>query len=124
MAIRDLKARIDRLPMQPGVYLFLGTEGEALYVGKARVLRDRVRSFVEQEIIPYERDARLTSHGPTDELRIELNALARRAGLLAPHVSAHVLDRRDRLGDARSLGAGAGPRAHGSHSARSQRAGT
>ena len=46
MAIRDLKARIDRLPMQPGVYLFLGTEGEALYVGKARVLRDRVRSYL------------------------------------------------------------------------------
>jgi acyl-CoA dehydrogenase len=56
--------------------------------GDAR-LRDRVRSFVEQEIIPFEQDARLTTHGPTDELRIELNALARRAGLLAPHVSAH-----------------------------------
>ena len=52
-------------------------------------LRDRVRSFVEQEIIPYEQDARLTTHGPTDELRIELNALARQAGMLAPHVSVH-----------------------------------
>lgn len=52
-------------------------------------LRDRVRSFVEQKIIPYEQDPRLTSHGPTDELRIELNALAREAGLLAPHVSNH-----------------------------------
>jgi excinuclease ABC subunit C len=46
MAIRDLKARIDRLPMQPGVYLFLGADGETLYVGKARVLRDRVRSYL------------------------------------------------------------------------------
>jgi excinuclease ABC subunit C len=46
MAIRDLKARIDRLPMQPGVYVFLGTDGETLYVGKARVLRDRVRSYL------------------------------------------------------------------------------
>lgn len=52
-------------------------------------LRDRVRAFVEQSIIPYEQDERLTSHGPTDELRIELNALARQAGLLAPHVSRH-----------------------------------
>ena len=50
-------------------------------------LRDRVRAFVEQSIIPYEQDERLTSHGPTDELRIELNGLARQAGLLAPHVS-------------------------------------
>jgi acyl-CoA dehydrogenase len=52
-------------------------------------LRDRVRAFVEQSIIPYEQDERLTSHGPTDELRIELNGLARQAGLLAPHVSRH-----------------------------------
>jgi acyl-CoA dehydrogenase len=52
-------------------------------------LRDRVRDFVVQKIIPYESDPRLTAHGPTDGLRIELNALAREAGLLAPHVSAH-----------------------------------
>ena len=30
----------------PGVYLFLGAGGETLYVGKARVLRDRVRSYL------------------------------------------------------------------------------
>ncbi|WP_088709649.1 acyl-CoA dehydrogenase family protein, partial [Noviherbaspirillum denitrificans] len=46
----------------------------------------RVRSFVES-IIPYEKDPRNTSHGPTDELRIELNTMAREAGLLAPQVA-------------------------------------
>jgi excinuclease ABC subunit C len=46
MAIDDLKGRIHRLPHQPGVYLFLGGTGETLYVGKARVLRDRVRSYL------------------------------------------------------------------------------
>lgn len=46
MAIEDLKGRIGRLPEQPGVYLFLGPAGETLYVGKARVLRDRVRSYL------------------------------------------------------------------------------
>jgi excinuclease ABC subunit C len=45
MAIHDLKGQIARLPEQPGVYLFLGTSGDTLYVGKARVLRDRVRSY-------------------------------------------------------------------------------
>lgn len=50
-------------------------------------LRDRTRAFIEQRIIPFEQDTRLTSHGPTDELRIELNDLARNAGLLAPQVS-------------------------------------
>jgi excinuclease ABC subunit C len=46
MAIHDLKGQIGRLPEQPGVYLFLSESGETLYVGKARVLRARVRSYL------------------------------------------------------------------------------
>src|SRR5215207_4288424 len=46
MPIRDLKAHIGRLPEQPGVYLYYNEAGETLYVGKARVLRDRVRSYL------------------------------------------------------------------------------
>src|SRR3954464_10986758 len=46
MPIQDLKSRIARLPEQPGVYLYSNEEGETLYVGKAKVLRDRVRSYL------------------------------------------------------------------------------
>ncbi|MCR4376191.1 MAG: GIY-YIG nuclease family protein, partial [Acidobacteria bacterium] len=46
MAILELKGQISRLPEQPGVYLFYNEAGETLYVGKARVLRDRVRSYL------------------------------------------------------------------------------
>src|ERR671912_1901867 len=46
MPIRDLKAHIARLPEQPGVYLYYNGAGETLYVGKAKVLRDRVRSYL------------------------------------------------------------------------------
>ena len=46
MPIRDLKAQIARLPEQPGVYLYSNGAGETLYVGKAKVLRDRVRSYL------------------------------------------------------------------------------
>jgi excinuclease ABC subunit C len=46
MPIRDLKAQIARLPEQPGVYLYFNEAGGTLYVGKARVLRDRVRSYL------------------------------------------------------------------------------
>src|ERR1051326_2588662 len=46
MAIHDLKGQIARLPEQPGVYLFLGSGGDTLYVGKPRVLRDRVRNYL------------------------------------------------------------------------------
>jgi acyl-CoA dehydrogenase len=48
--------------------------------------KERVERLVRDEIIPYEGDARLTAHGPTQDLRRELVALGRRAGLLAPHV--------------------------------------
>ena len=46
MAIRDLKERIASLPEQPGVYLYLDPAGETLYVGRARSLRARVRSYL------------------------------------------------------------------------------
>jgi excinuclease ABC subunit C len=46
MPIQDLKAQIARLPEQPGVYLYSNGAGETLYVGKAKVLRDRVRSYL------------------------------------------------------------------------------
>src|SRR5215470_10546939 len=46
MAIHDLKAQMARLPEQPGVYLYFNDGGETIYVGKARSLRDRVRSYL------------------------------------------------------------------------------
>lgn len=50
-------------------------------------LRDRVRQFIAEQIIPMENDPRQTSHGPSEELRLELVAKGRAAGLLTPHAS-------------------------------------
>jgi hypothetical protein len=46
-------------------------------------LQQRTRSFIEEQIIPMERDPRCTPHGPTDELRLEMVAKARKVGLVA-----------------------------------------
>lgn len=46
MPIHDLKEQISRLPEQPGVYLYYNAQGETIYVGKARALRDRTRSYL------------------------------------------------------------------------------
>ncbi|MBM3779709.1 MAG: excinuclease ABC subunit UvrC [Acidimicrobiia bacterium] len=46
MPVHDLKERIARLPEQPGVYLWMGAGEDTLYVGKARSLRSRVRSYL------------------------------------------------------------------------------
>src|SRR6185295_17459120 len=41
-----LKEQISRLPEHPGVYLWSNGAGDTIYVGKARSLRDRVRSYL------------------------------------------------------------------------------
>jgi excinuclease ABC subunit C len=39
------------LPEVPGVYFFLGNEGEILYIGKATNLKDRVRSYFSNDLL-------------------------------------------------------------------------
>ena len=41
----ELRDKVDNLPLQPGVYLFKDAVGTILYVGKARSLRGRVKSY-------------------------------------------------------------------------------
>ena len=50
-------------------------------------LQEKTRSFIKDQIIPFENDPRQSEHGPSDELRKELIELARKAGLLTPHAS-------------------------------------
>ena len=40
-----LQRKLDTLPDGPGVYLWKDAEGEILYVGKAKRLKSRVRSY-------------------------------------------------------------------------------
>jgi excinuclease ABC subunit C len=47
MGTLALKEKLETLPGQPGVYLFKDGKGAVLYVGKARVLRDRVRQYFQ-----------------------------------------------------------------------------
>ena len=54
---------------------------------KLEGLRDRTRSFIRDQVIPFEKDPRQNEHGPDEDLRKELMELARKAGLLTPHAS-------------------------------------
>ncbi|MGD0368803.1 MAG: excinuclease ABC subunit UvrC, partial [Acidobacteriaceae bacterium] len=42
----DLHEKIRTLPPRPGVYLYKNADGEVIYVGKAKNLRSRVRSYL------------------------------------------------------------------------------
>jgi excinuclease ABC subunit C len=43
-----VQQKIDNLPASPGVYIFKNAGGQILYVGKARSLRNRVRSYFQE----------------------------------------------------------------------------
>ena len=43
----ELEPKLKRLPAKPGVYLFRDEKGDVLYVGKAKSLRPRVRSYFQ-----------------------------------------------------------------------------
>ena len=49
-------------------------------------LQQRTRDFIARDVIPFERDPRCTPHGPTEDLRAELIARAKAAGLLSSHM--------------------------------------
>ena len=46
----DLLQKIRTIPPQPGVYLYKNAEGEVIYVGKAKNLRARVRSYFQEGV--------------------------------------------------------------------------
>ena len=45
MGPQSLEEQIHDLPTNPGVYLMKDSEGTVLYVGKAKNLRSRVRTY-------------------------------------------------------------------------------
>jgi len=45
--LKTLKERLKAVPQLPGVYLFKNLNGDVIYVGKARILRNRLRSYFQ-----------------------------------------------------------------------------
>ncbi len=44
----ELKEKLDNLPRLPGVYQFKNADGKIIYIGKAKILRNRVRSYFQK----------------------------------------------------------------------------
>jgi len=44
---KDLKLKLENLPTSPGVYLFKNARGKIIYIGKAKNLRNRVRTYFQ-----------------------------------------------------------------------------
>ena len=85
MALQD---KLAQLPGRPGVYLFKDAKGRVLYVGKARVLRDRVRSYFQASRPAELHKARMLEEIADLELVVtdsEMEALALENNLIKRH---------------------------------------
>ena len=88
MPTDTFRAKLDHLPGAPGVYLLKSDRGEILYIGKASVLSDRVRSYFQKatELTP---KTRLLIGQITDVETIitgsELEALILESSLIKRH---------------------------------------
>jgi excinuclease ABC subunit C len=81
-------AKIGSLPGRPGVYLFKGADGSVLYVGKARSLRDRVRSYFQASAPHDARKANLVAEIADLDVVVtdtEIEALALENNLIKAH---------------------------------------
>jgi excinuclease ABC subunit C len=84
----SLAEKIESVPARPGVYLFKGEDGAILYVGKARVLRDRVRSYFQASRPQEPHKSRLAEAIADLELVVtdtEMEALALENNLIKRH---------------------------------------
>lgn len=49
MNLDDLRSRIQNAPTAPGVYRWLNASGDVLYIGKAKNVKNRLKSYVQKE---------------------------------------------------------------------------
>jgi excinuclease ABC subunit C len=84
----ELQKKLEELPRSAGVYLFKGHGGEILYVGKARSLRSRVRSYFQEARVDSPRLDRLVDRIEDVEIVVtdtEREALVLENSLIKTH---------------------------------------
>jgi len=77
-----------KIPVKPGVYLFKDDQGKILYVGKAKVLKNRVRSYFQKAAGLDERKSAMMKSVADFEFTVtdnELEALILEANLIKQH---------------------------------------
>jgi len=88
MNIVKLEIKLKNLPTSPGVYLFRNKTGNIIYIGKARNLRNRVRSYFQSQKNHDAKTARMVPMVDDLELMVtdsEMEALILEANLVKEH---------------------------------------
>lgn len=98
MSTDELERKLAELPRRPGVYLLRDAEGALLYVGKAKSLRSRVRSYFGREAAAQPRLRRLKAEIADVETIItdsEGEALLLESTLIREHTPPYNIQLRD-----------------------------
>jgi excinuclease ABC subunit C len=94
----DLATKLKQVPRQPGVYLFKDDKGAIIYIGKAKILRNRVRSYFQKQ--KYQTPKNQTLVRKIDDIEwivtgSEVEALLTEANLIKEHRPRYNVDLKD-----------------------------
>jgi len=96
---KEIALKLESLPPKPGVYLMKNKEGAIIYVGKAKVLRNRVRSYFQHSGYDGRRQFRaLVRNIATFDTIVtdtEMEALALEAHLIKEHKPRYNINLKD-----------------------------
>ena len=84
----DVKEKLKLVPTKSGVYLYRNDKGEIIYIGKAKNLRNRVRSYFRKNKYHTQKDQALISRIADLEWIVvasEVEALLTEANLIKEH---------------------------------------
>jgi len=88
MSKSELQFKLKNLPTSPGVYMFKNTQGKIIYIGKAKNLRNRVRSYFRSPTRLDPKTLRMISQVVDLKLMVmesEVEALILEANLIHEH---------------------------------------
>ena len=93
-----MKNKLSNLPAKPGVYLFKNKDGKVIYVGKAKILRNRIRSYF-QNSLPFDPKLKILAKNIADLDYIitdsEVEALILEANLIKEHKPRYNINLKD-----------------------------
>ena len=84
----QLQLKLKNLPTSPGVYMFLNGAGKIIYIGKAKNLRNRVRTYFQSPDKLDHKTARMVSHAVDFDMIAtdnEIESLILEANLVREH---------------------------------------
>ena len=96
--VKEIENKLKHIPIDPGIYQFFNDKKEIIYIGKAKNLRNRVRSYFRSQKGMSSKNIAMLKHIRDFEwivVRNEVEALLTEANLIKNHKPKYNIDLRD-----------------------------